>query len=211
MSKRRIATGILSVVLGAAILGGPAKALRYEDVAFDRSDYGVIKQATVLGLMRGVGDRCFAPESLTNRGELAQALYNRYGTPVMTDFRFVDVDEDAWCADAIAWANESKVMDVISNGKFAPEETVTREQVAAVLYGMSGRPEMDVNAILSRYSDLNKVSEWARQPVAWAVKTGILSETGPGLISANKPVSRTELAEILVKYVKRVEKAPSAS
>lgn len=210
MCKRRVIAGILSAILGTVMLIVPVQALRYKDVSLENSAYSIIKQATVLGLMHGIGNRCFAPNELTNRGELAQALYNRYGKPVKSDFRFVDVEETDWCARAVAWANESKVMDVISNGKFAPDDLMTREQVVAVLYGMAGRPEMDANAILAFCSDFDKVSEWARQPIAWAVKVGIISETAPGLISPETLITRTELAEILVKYVKHVEKASSA-
>lgn len=210
MCKRRVITGILSAILGTAMLIAPVQALRYKDVSLDNSAYSIIKQATVLGLMHGIGNRCFAPNELTNRGELAQALYNRYGTPVKSDFRFVDVEETDWCARAVAWANESKVMEVISNGKFAPEDLITCEQVIAVLYGMAGRPEMDANAILARCSDFYKVSEWARQPIAWAIKVGIITETEPGQIFPDKLISRTEMAEILVKYVKHVEKVSTA-
>lgn len=211
MVKHRSAVCVISVVLTAAILIGPGSALRYDDVEISNRGYSAIKQATVLGLMCGMGNRRFAPDELTTRGELAQALYNRYGTPVKTDCKFADVDQDAWYARAIEWANETKVMDVISNGKFAPKENMSREQVAAVLYGFSGRPEVNVNTVLARFSDFANVSEWARAPMAWAVEKGILSETAPASISAGDLVSRTELAEILVKYVKRVEKAPANS
>ena len=208
MVMRRIIAAALATITILALFTGSCSAKRYNGVAEDSPYYSIVKQATILGLMHGYSANLFGPEGNVTRGEMAQALYNRYGTQAKRDFRFFDVEDDAWYSEAIAWASESKVMEVIGSGIFDPMREMTREEIVSVLYGMTGRPDVNVNVVLAGYSDLSDISEWAKKPMAWAVEKGLIRETSPSSISPGKLTIRAEFAEIVVRYVKRVEKAP---
>lgn len=208
-SRGKKARAVFLAGLGCAVLlSVPCSAIRYLDVELTNQHYGIVKQATILGLLHGMDNRTFMPDEPVTRGQMAQALYNRYGSRTTQTYQFYDVPDEAWYAAAIAWANETGVMEVIGNGKFDPEGTMTIEQIAAVLYGFAGRPEVNVNAVLAGYADYGEVSQWSRLAMAWAIQNAVVKPADGGLLRPGKVASRADLAQIMVNFVKKIEKGP---
>ena len=130
-------------------------------------------------LMQPYEDGYFHLEGTITRAMAAQILYNLEGNPQHEgENPFADVAEDAWYRDAVAWAVDAGVMTGYSDTAFGPNDDLTREQMAAVLYRYGEHRGMDLRAgetaDLSAFRDADRVSPWAEEPMAWAVGAGVL-------------------------------------
>ena len=117
---------------------------------------------------------------------------------------FTDVADGQWYSDAIAWAAANGIVNGVGGNKFAPSEPVTREQLAAIFfrYAKAEAPEVDV---LSGYPDAESVSTYARDAMAWAVSTGLVTgskEADGTYLAPQGLAAREQAAAILMRYVK---------
>jgi hypothetical protein len=155
-------------------------------------------------IMQPYEDGYFHLEGQVTRAMAAQILYNLEGKPAVEgENPFSDVAEDAWYRDAVTWAVEAGVMTGYSETAFGPEDYLTREQLAAVLYRHAVWSGSDVSQgedtnILS-YRDVNRVSEWAMEPMQWAVGADIL-EGSEGYLMPGGHATRAQCAVILMRY-----------
>ena len=114
------------------------------------------------GIMSGVSAREFAPNAGFSRAMLAQTLYAMSGKPaVKVESTFADVAANAWYADAVNWAAEKGYVSGVGDGKFAPDASVTREQMALILYRYAGSPDASGMA----QKDVYKRQESGRPPL----------------------------------------------
>ena len=155
------------------------------------------------GLMIGDGDGTFRPDGSLTRAEMVQVLYNWAGKPEVTgNSPFSDVPNDEWYAKAVIWAANGGVVNGIGEGKFAPEDSVTREQLAAMLYRYAGEPE--TSGVLTDFADGDAVSEYAVNAVKWAVQHDILRGDGtPRSLRPTDGIKRSEVAAMLHRYLDR--------
>ena len=155
------------------------------------------------GLMIGDGDGTFRPDGALTRAEMVQVLYNWAGKPEVTgNSPFSDVPNDAWYAKPVIWAANGGVVNGIGEGKFAPEDPVTREQLAAMLYRYAGEPE--TSGVLTDFADGDAVSEYAVNAVKWAVQHDILRGDGtPRSLRPTDGIKRSEVAAMLHRYLGR--------
>ena len=155
------------------------------------------------GLMIGDGDGTFRPDGSLTRAEMVQVLYNWAGKPEVTgNSPFSDVPSDEWYAKAVIWAANGGVVNGIGEGKFAPEDSVTREQLAAMLYRYAGEPE--TSGVLTDFADGDAVSEYAVNAVKWAVQHDILRGDGtPRSLRPTDGIKRSEVAAMLHRYLGR--------
>ena len=125
------------------------------------------------------------------RGMLVQVLYNFENRPEGSkNANFGDVKDDAWFADAVAWAADNKIVAGVGENNFAPKQEIFREQLVTILYCYAGEPK--VKGSLDKYSDASKVSSYAQYAMFWAVENGIVSGMGNNILAhkATKPVRK---------------------
>ena len=165
-----------------------------------------VDYALTNSLMNGVGGGKFEPDGQLTRAQLVTVLYRAAGEPDTGKQvnPFTDVADDAWYTKAVIWAANNGIVNGVGGNKFAPSEPVTREQLAAIFfrYAKAEAPEADV---LSGYPDAESVSTYARDAMAWAVSTGLVTgskEADGTYLVPQGLAAREQAAAILMRYVK---------
>lgn len=160
------------------------------------------------GYMAGTGNNKFSPDATVTRGTIAQILYAAENKPTVTGkSKFSDVASGKWYANAVNWAAEKGLVTGYGNGKFGPEDHITREQMVAIMmqYSKMKGYDMSTNADLSKYPDQSKISKWAVNAVKWGVAHKIVSGTEKG-IEPKGNATRAQIAVILQAYDNNVRK-----
>ena len=187
------------------------RALRFEDVPAEDPRAGCIGYAALRGWMQGVdGDR-FDPDSFVTRAGLMTVLHRVGGGEVSETIliSFQDTDTDAWYTQAVSWAVETGVASGEADGAFAPDDRVTREQLAVFLYRFAAQGEAPAGG-LEDYLDGASVQPYAREAMAWALEKGLLAGIVGDTIHPRLPVSRAQLAQVLTVLAARSEEEPAA-
>ena len=142
----------------------PVSTLPFTDVAADAWYYDAVAYVYENGMMTGTNDgSTFSPSMNLTRGMMAQVMFNIEKGTAPADGSFTDVAADAWYADAVNWAAANGIVDGYGDGKFGPEDSITREQMAVLLYNYAKFKGYDMTATtdLTAFSDDEKVSDWA--------------------------------------------------
>ena len=180
------------------------KCAAYTDIPTDWAKEGICF-VIENGLMVGTTSTTFAPKDTLTRAMLVTVLYRMAGSPAVdAPSGFTDVADGQWYSDAIAWAAANGIVNGVGGNKFAPSEPVTREQLAAIFfrYAKAEAPEADV---LSGYPDAESVSTYARDAMAWAVSTGLVTgskEADGTYLAPQGLAAREQAAAILMRYAK---------
>ena len=153
-------------------------------------------------------DGTFGISEAVTRGELAEVLWTLAGKPESGESRaFTDVPEELSAKTAISWAAETGVMTGYGGDTFAPQEAVTRQQLAAALWRFVGKPES--TADLSAYTDAGKLSGYALRAARWAHETGVMTGTGANALAPAMQVTRAQLA-VMVWRVSQLPREEAA-
>ena len=184
-----------------------ASSLPFYDVAESAWYYDSVVFVYNNGLMEGVSSTRFAPTADFSRAMIAQVLYNLEGRPAVSRGKtFTDVSASAWYADAVAWVTENGIFLGFGDGTFAPNTSISREQMATVLYRYVVYKGYNVKSAdsLDYFSDGKTVSAWAKEGVAWAVSNGILGGYTDGTLRPLGTASRAEVAKMLTVFMERI-------
>lgn len=176
-----------------------AASLHFTDVSADAWYYAEVTALVHDGLMNGVSETVFAPEASVSRAMLVTVLHRAVGCPAADGDPFLDVPPDQWYTEAVLWATETGVIQGYGDGLFGPQDAVTREQIAAVLWRLSGAPAPSGD--FSAFTDSASVPEWARDAMAWCVEKGILNGSDNGTLEGARAATRAEIAVILYRYL----------
>ena len=182
--------------------------LPFPDVTEGDWFYDAVRYAYETGLMDGVGDNLFAPNSQTTRAQLVTILYRLEGEPEVSGTSgFTDVEAGTWYTDAVAWAAANGIVNGTTDTTFAPGEDITREQLVTVLYRYAESKGYDVSASadLSGYPDAGQVQDYAQPAMAWAVAEGIV-EGVDGNLNPTGDATRAQIATILMRFCEGVAK-----
>ena len=154
------------------------------------------------GLMSGVSASSFAPDTHLSRAMIAQILYAMEDPAGSFAGAFQDVPDSAWYAQAVNWAAGEGLVSGYGDGTFGPDDDVTREQLAAILYRYAQYSGLDVSArgSLSSFTDGGSASSWAQEALSWALGSGLLSGTGDGLLAPQGTATRGQVAVILTAF-----------
>lgn len=152
--------------------------------------------------MSGTGSDVFSPDGATTRGMIVTLLYRLEGSPVCSSASFSDVSSGKYYAQAVARAAENGIVSGYSASRFGPENAITREQLAAILYRYAAYKGYDVSDLssLTGYADNNLVAAYAKTPFAWAVHAGIISGTGANRLSPSAGATRAQVAAMLMRF-----------
>ena len=184
----------------------------FTDVSHSWADDG-IQYCVTHQLMSGIGNDLFGPKLTTTRAQIVQILYNLEGEPKVTGKTpFTDLTND-WYQDAILWAYQTGVVAGTSSTTFAPDQPVTREQIAVILMEYMTRvlklERTWTPADLSIFPDADSVSDWAKDAMADAVGLGLISGASNGGQTYLEPqgsATREQVATILMEFCKNVKK-----
>ena len=137
---------------------------------------------------------------------LVTVLWRAEGQPVVNYLMtFADVDEGAYYGEAVRWAASEGIVKGYSEVEFAPDDLITREQIAAIMqrYADFKGIATDETAGLARFTDAAQVSDWAVGNLQWAVGTGLISGRDDGSLAPQDNTTRAEAAAILMRFLEK--------
>ncbi|MDO4280263.1 MAG: S-layer homology domain-containing protein [Peptococcaceae bacterium] len=164
------------------------------------------------GLMSGTGATTFAPNTATSRGMLVTILYRMEGEPDISGenlgYPYADVDADAYYGDAVYWARLNGIVSGYSDESFGPNDPVSREQIACILYRYAQYKGIDVSDLGNyyAYSDAGQVSAYADTPMKWAVGNKLINGTSQITLEPKASATRAQVANILMRFNEDIAK-----
>ena len=150
-------------------------------------------------LMGGYGNGTFGPSNNLSRAQFAQILFNMEGRPVVNYLlQYGDVAEGAWYTEAIRWAASQGIIGGYSGGIFGPNDSITREQLAVMLWRYAGSPAATDKEL--RFTDADKAGGYALEALRWAVENSVMSGRGGGILDPKGLVTRAQAAQMLMNF-----------
>ena len=166
----------------------------YEDVMFVFAN----------DLMIGTSDTTFSPDITTSRAMIAVILWRLEGSPTVDAYTdFSDVADGAWYTEGVRWASSVGVVGGYPNGSFGPNDPITREQMAAMLYRYAqykGMEAVTLEENLAGFTDADKISSYALQAMNWAVGRGIIGGYNDGTLDPQGSATRAQAAAMLQRF-----------
>lgn len=154
-------------------------------------------------LFNGTGPNTFSPDAPMTRAMLAAVLHNLEGNPAPAGSGgFADVPSGLWCADAVDWAAVQGIVDGYAGGLFRPDEPITREQLAVMLWRYAGRPAPSAGAALN-FPDADAAGDYAREALLWAAEEGVLGGYADGRLNPKGAATRAQTARMLMNFMTR--------
>lgn len=207
---KRFLSVLLSLCLVLGMLPGVAFAAnnysQFTDV--NTSDWynEAVQYVSGQGLMSGTSATTFEPDASTTRGMIATILYRLEGSPAYLNSGYTDVPANEWYAPAVSWAKTYNVVSGYGDGKFGPNDAISREQLASILFRYSQLKKYDTAMYgdLTKYSDQGKISSYAKIPLSWAVGKGVITGIGDGTLDPQGGATRAQVAAILQRYMDNV-------
>ena len=172
----------------------------FADVSESEWFYGAVEYAAKNGLMNGVSDNEFAPNAALTRAMFVTVLYRMENEPETENAAFTDVVSGSWYEKAVAWAYAGGLVTGVSETEFAPEDTITREQMAAILYRYAKFKGMDVSVRgETSYTDKDAISDYAADAVIWAATKAVMSGNADGSFAPADNATRAEAAAVFMR------------
>ena len=165
-----------------------------------------VRYTKSFGILDGTSATTFGPGMKFTRAMVAQVVYAMEGKPnVSYSDVFKDVKANDWFAPAVCWASQHGIVSGYTNGNFGPKDNVTREQMIAILYKYAGYRGGNINwrGDLTPFKDVSSISNYAEEPMSWAVGTGLLSGRENGMLDPKGTAVRSEVAQILMQFHKK--------
>ena len=202
--------GYASLPVGSAgqyalVLDGKSHALPFTDLAAGAWYEDSVAYVYRHDLMSGFSEDTFGPNAALSRAQLCQILYNMEGRPAVTGSgSFSDLADGAWYTDAVTWAASQGIVDGYGGGLFGPDDNITREQLASILYRCAQARGDDVSVgedtnILS-YSDAADVAEYAISAMQWACGAGVITGISESALAPRGEATRAQTAAMLMRF-----------
>ncbi len=196
---------ILTLLFGGIAVAAESNLMPFDDVP-DGAWYGeAVRFAYYRGVMTGVGGAAFDPDGAASRAMIVTVLWRMAGSPApAAESGFSDLTQN-WYRDAAAWAREAGIANGVSADRFDPNGAVTREQLAAFLARFAARifgVDTGTDIDLSDFPDGEAASAYAKAPLAWAVRAGIITGTaqnGQTLLAPRNKATRAQIAAMLMR------------
>ena len=202
--------GYASLPVGSAgqyalVLDGKSHALPFTDLAAGAWYEDAVAYVYRHDLMSGFSEDTFGPNAALSRAQLCQILYNMEGRPAVTGSgSFSDLADGAWYTDAVTWAASRGIVDGYGGGLFGPDDNITREQLASILYRCAQARGDDLSVgedtnILS-YSDAADVAEYAISAMQWACGAGVITGVSESALAPRGEATRAQTAAMLMRF-----------
>ena len=207
---KRFLSVLLTLCMVLGMLPGTVFAanssIPFTDVKKTDWFYEAVQYVYENGMMSGTGDTTFSPDTTTTRGMIVTILHRMEGKPSAAGEKFVDVAAGQYYADAVAWASANGIVSGYGNNLFGPNDPITREQMAAILYRYVQHKGYDdaVKGDVSTFADGNQVSSYAVKAMNWAVGVGMISGVGNNLLDPAGSATRAQVATILMRFCENI-------
>lgn len=203
---RKLISLLLAAVLllGALALPASAAGTPFTDVPDNAWYKNAVTYVYENGLFSGDGAGAFSPNAPMTRAMFVQVLSNKTSNYNKADWAektsFSDVNKNKWYAPAVEWASKAGLVSGVGNGKFAPENNVTRQEMAVIMYNYAKKTGNDTsydNTVLSQFPDASSVSGWAKEAMQWAVTHKVVNGSD-GKLKPGSSAKRCEVAQVAV-------------
>ena len=168
--------------------------------------YFSVKFAYDFGLMKGTAEMEFAPDSYVTRAMFVMIIYRMEKEPQAGDSAFMDVEVNGYYGKAVAWANANGIVSGVSKDRFAPNDPITREQMATILYRYANYKGYDTESNgNTAYTDSSFISGYARNAVSWAAANLLMKGNADGSFSPNENTTRAQAAAVFARMLENME------
>ncbi len=199
---KKLIAALLSLTLFISVFASTAFATaeKFTDVKPGAWYYTAVDYAVGEKLFNGTSATTFSPNGAMTRGMFVTVLGNKakIDPAQYTESSFSDVKAGAWYAPHVEWAAQNGIVNGTGGGKFSPDKSVTREQMAVILYNYAKFTNCDLTVragLLEQFPDGNKVSNYAKYPMEWAITHGIINGSG-GKLDPSGTATRAQVAQI---------------
>ena len=176
------------------------------DVRKDAWYHAAVDYVVEQGIMEGMSETEFSPNTEVTRAQAVQILYNLEGQPDVSDenlgYPYEDVNAEEWYGNAVYWARITGVATGYGDGTFQPGDSITRQEFAQMLYNYAKYKGYDLTAAgdLSQFPDSGSVADWAEAAMSWANGNELINGHDDGTIDAGGTAIRAQAASILMKF-----------
>ena len=180
-----------------------AQALHFSDVAPSAWYYEDVNYVVTQQLMNGTGGNTFSPDLTTTRAMITTVLWRLENQPFSeSKLSFEDVKPDSYYAQAVAWAYKNELINGYSDKVFAPNDSVTREQLATMLFRYASFKKQDVSQrnSLESYTDKDEISNYAVEALKWANAAGLITGMSSEALAPKDTAKRCQVAAILKRF-----------
>ena len=188
--------------------GSGVGVLPFKDVTRKDWFYDSVQYVYTNGLMNGVTNTTFEPHTATSRAMLVTILWRMEGSPVVNyAMKFADVPQSQWYTEAIRWAASNGIVTGYSETKFGVNDSITREQMAAILwrYAKSKGYSIVDTANVDSYADAGKISSWAKDALRWACGCGLINGVDAARLAPQDTATRAQSATILMRFCEKYQ------
>ena len=187
----------------------PLGGITFVDVTPTDWFYDAVQYVFEKGLMLGVSDTEFGPNLSTTRGMIVTILYRMEGEPETAAAPFTDVEPGLWYSNAIGWGAANDIVNGYGDGRFGPNDQITREQMAAIFYRYAQYKGYDVTARadLSGYADADQISEYAVEAMQWAVGVKLVNGLTADTLVPKGQATRAQVATMLMRFDQEIAAA----
>lgn len=202
-------SGVVNIDIhtNARVIEEPEIKAEYVDIPADAWYYEYVKFAIDTGIIDGITETEFRPDEDITRAAFITAVYRLENMPeINTENKFGDVADDAYYRDAVVWGSENGIINGVSDTEFEPDERITREQLATMIYRyvrFKGEPGLTGSGIGLDYIDADSISEYAYEPVLWCSMNEIIGGFDDGTVRPRGNTTRAQAAAILMRLNER--------
>lgn len=181
----------------------------FTDVPENAWYYPHVQIVYALGLMAGTSETEFSPNQPTTRAMMVAVLYRLSEDGGSYSNQFTDVPAGTWYSNAVGWAEANQIVAGYTDGTFRPNQVISREEMAAILYRYARFENQDISdrASLDGFKDAASISKYAVEPMQWVVACDIICGNPDGTLQPKASATRAQLAKILSCYVEQYELA----
>lgn len=178
----------------------------FTDVKENDWFYDSVKYAYENDLMKGISNTEFAPDSDVTRAMFVTVIYRMENEPQTGKCAFTDVESGSYYENAVAWANENGIVSGISEECFAPNEPITREQMAAIIYRYAAFKGYDITTSSNTsYTDNDNISDYAKDAVIWAAEKYVMTGNTDGSFAPKANTTRAQAASVFMRMVENLK------
>lgn len=203
---------ILALILSLSLFAGSyaLSVNNFKDVKSSNWYYSSVDYVVSRGYMNGTTSTTFSPQMNFSRAMLVTVLWRIENSPV-SSFKnpFTDVPVGTWYTQAVVWASEKGIVGGYGDGKFGPNDPITREQMVSIFMRYAGYNGIstDSRVSLSSFTDVRLISGWASDAVNWSVSVGLVKGTDDNRLNPKGNATRAESATVLERFCKDILKS----